>query len=165
VTPGIPKNYLFGSLAFCLSVLAIYFVMAGYVKLVNSQVENLDREIQDTIASLSSDEVEKALVLDAQLKGLKKLLPRHIFSSNVFSFLENNTSPQLSFASFKLDTAQRILSLEGVAPTMGDISIQAAAFKEQPFIKEVVLKNVRQEETGFKFKLEVYFAPELLLSQ
>ena len=163
ITPGIPKNYLFGSLAFCIFVLAVYFVMAGYVKFANSQIENLDREIQDTVTSLSTEEVEKVLVLDAQLRGLKILLPQHIFVSDLFSLLENNTSPQVSFSSFKLDTAQRVLSLEGTAPSLTEVSIQAAALKSQQYVRDVVLKDVRQGGVGFEFKLEINFTNDLIL--
>lgn len=165
VTPGIPKNYLFGSLAFCIFALAIYFIMAGYVKLANSQIENLDREIQDTVTSLSAEEVEKVLALDAQLRGLRKLLPQHVFVSELFSLLENNTSPQVIFSSFKLNTLQRVLNLEGTAPTMSEISIQAAALKKQQYIRDVVLKDVRQGGTGFDFKMEVYFMNDLILAR
>jgi hypothetical protein len=165
ITPSIPKNYLFGSLAFCLLALAVYLILAGYVKLAGSLIKNLDQEIQDTVASLSVEEVERVLVLDVQLKGLRKLLPQHVFVSEIFSVLENNTSPQVSFSSFKLDTARQVLYLEGLAPTLTEVSIQAAALKDQPYIRDVVLKDARQDAAGFTFRIEVYFANDLIIAK
>lgn len=163
ITPSIPKNYLLGSGAFLLFALAIYFLLAGYLKLARFQIENLDREIQDTVASLSAAEVERVLTLDTQIEGLKLLLPQHVFVSQLFSMLENNTNPVVSFSSFRLDTTQNVMFLEGSAPTLRDVSIQTEALRSQQYIDDVALKDVRLTNENYIFKIEVYFDRDLII--
>jgi len=69
--------------------------LAGYKSVTESQIENLDREIQDTVATLSASEVEEVLTLDKQIKTLRNLLPQHVYSSIIFSTLEQNTNPEI----------------------------------------------------------------------
>lgn len=160
---GPPKGFLLGSLTFLLAALAFYFFLAGYARVAQTQIKSLDREIQDLVASISLEEVEKVITLDAQIRGLKKLLPNHTFPSQVFSFLENNTNPEVSFRSLKLNVQDNQLYLEGVSPTFKAISIQAAAFSRQPEIKNVVLREINKTGNGFQFELELSFDKSLLL--
>ncbi|MEW5805610.1 MAG: hypothetical protein AB1721_02715 [Patescibacteria group bacterium] len=160
---GVPKSFIFGSLAFLLVALAFYLFLSGYAKVAQSQIKSLDREIQDMVASISLEEVEKVITLDAQIRGLKKLLPGHYFVSSAFDFLENNTNPNISFRSLKLDTRNNVLYLEGVSPDLREISIQSAAFSQHPEINDVVLRDINNVGDSFNFKLELSFSKSLIL--
>ena len=64
--PATPRNLLLGSLIFLFVAAGFYLFCAGYQKVAASQVQSLDNEIQDTVASLSKDEVQKVLTLDGK---------------------------------------------------------------------------------------------------
>lgn len=163
VSSGIPKNFLLAALAFLILAGALYLLMAGYQKLATGQIENLDREIQDTVASLSSEEVERVLIIDAQLKGLRRLLPSHIFVSQIFSLLENNTNPQVTFTSLDLNVKENSIQLEGRAPSLTDISVQVAALKGVTYVTDVSLSDIKQETASYAFRMEVIFKKDLVL--
>jgi hypothetical protein len=158
-----PKNFVYGSLAFLLVSGALYLFLSGYSKLVQSRIKSSDREIQDIVASISLEEVEKVITLDAQIRGLKKLLPNHLFISSVFDFLENNTNPDIVFKSMKVAIRNNTISLAGTAKNLGDISVQSAAFKQNPDIKDVVLKDVTGVSQGYNFQLDLLFSKSLVL--
>ncbi|OGY39348.1 MAG: hypothetical protein A2418_01625 [Candidatus Brennerbacteria bacterium RIFOXYC1_FULL_41_11] len=158
-----PKNFVFGSLAFLLAAASLYLFLSGYLKLVESRIKSSDREIQDIVASISLEEVEKVITLDAQIRGLKKLLPNHFYLSSVFDFLENNTNPKISFKSLKVSTLNNQIILSGTAKDLQDISIQAAAFKQHPDIKDVILKDVSNIGLAYNFQLELLFSKSLIL--
>lgn len=158
-----PKNFVYGSLAFLLASGALYLFLSGYLKLVQSRIESSDREIQDIVASISLEEVEKVITLDAQIRGLKKLLPNHLFISSVFDFLENNTNPDIVFKSMKVATQNNTISLAGTAKDLKDISIQSAAFKQNPDIKDVILKDITSVGQDYNFQLDLLFSKSLVL--
>ena len=158
-----PKNFVYGSLAFLLVSGALYLFLSGYLKLVQSRIKSSDREIQDIVASISLEEVEKVITLDAQIRGLKKLLPNHLFISSVFDFLENNTNPDVVFKSMKVAVHNNMISLAGTAKNLEEISIQSAAFKQNPDIKDVVLKDINNVGLGYDFQLDLLFSKSLVL--
>ena len=166
--PATPRNLLLGSLIFLFVAAGFYLFCAGYQKVAASQVQSLDNEIQDTVASLSKDEVQKVLTLDAEIKKLKVLLPGHVYMSHVFDFLEKNTSPKITFTSMNLDTTTNILQLAGTAPTLTDVSLQAAALKQdEQDVRDVVIHDIGVGRDGksYTFKLDVYILKSLLISQ
>ncbi len=158
-----PKNFVYGSLTFLLVSGALYLFLSGYLKLVQSRIKSSDREIQDIVASISLEEVEKVITLDAQIRGLKKLLPNHLFISSVFDFLENNTNPNVVFKSMKVAVQNNTISLTGTAKNLEEISIQSAAFKQNPDIRDVVLKDVTNVGQIYNFQLDLLFSKSLVL--
>lgn len=158
-----PKNFVFGSLAFLLATGSLYLFLSGYLKLVESRIKSSDREIQDIVASISLEEVEKVITLDAQIRGLKKLLPNHFYLSSVFDFLENNTNPKISFKSLKVSTLNNQIVLTGTTKDIQDISIQSAAFKQNPDIKDVILRDISNIGSSYNFQLELLFSKSLIL--
>ncbi len=165
--PATPRNLLFGSLIFLFVTSAFYLFSAGYKKVAETQVQNLDNEIQDTVASLSKDEVQKVLTLDAEIKKLRTLLPNHVYMSRAFQFLETNTSPKIAFSSLNFDTTTNILQLSGTAPSLTDVSLQAAAFKQAPDVRDVVIRDIGIGRDGraYTFKLDVFVLKSLILAQ
>ena len=165
--PATPRNLLLGSMIFLLVTGAFYLFCAGYKKVAQSQVQSLDNEIQDTVASLSKDEVQKVLTLDAEIKKLRILLPGHLYMSRVFDFLEKNTSPKVTFGSLNMDATTNVLQLSGTAPTLTDVSLQAAALKSVQNVRDVVIRDIGigRDAKSFSFKLDVYTMKSLILSQ
>ena len=115
--PTLPTNLIIFSLIAFLAALGFYLFLAGYKSVTESQIENLDREIQDTVATLSASEVERVLILDKQIKTLRNLLPQHIYSSRIFLTLEQNTNPAIVFNSLSLDSTNYKLDLTGNSPS------------------------------------------------
>jgi hypothetical protein len=162
--PTLPTNLIIFSLIAFLAALGFYLFLAGYKSVTESQIENLDREIQDTVATLSASEVERVLILDKQIKTLRNLLPQHIYSSRIFLTLEQNTNPAIVFNSLSFDSTNYKLDLTGNSPSLEDIATQAAAFGNVVGIKEVKISDINQTGSGYDFKLEITLDSNFLLT-
>ena len=162
--PTLPTNLIIFSLIAFLAALGFYLFLAGYKSVTESQIENLDREIQDTVATLSASEVERVLILDKQIKTLRNLLPQHIYSSRIFLTLEQNTNPAIVFNSLSFDSTNYKLDLTGNSPSLEDIATQAAAFGNIVGIKEVKISDINQTGSGYDFKLEITLDSNFLLT-
>ncbi|HOM68546.1 MAG TPA: hypothetical protein PLA57_02050 [Candidatus Paceibacterota bacterium] len=162
--PTLPTNLIIFSLITFLAALGFYLFLAGYKSVTESQIENLDREIQDTVATLSASEVERVLTLDKQIKTLRSLLPQHVYSSIIFSTLEQNTNPKIIFNSLSFDSNNNKLSLNGNSPSLEDIATQAAAFGNITGIKEVKISDIAKAGDGYDFKFEITLDNNFLLA-
>jgi len=162
--PTLPTNLIIFSLIAFLAALGFYLFLAGYKSVTESQIENLDREIQDTVATLSASEVERVLILDKQIKTLRNLLPQHVYSSRIFLTLEQNTNPAIVFNSLSFDSTNYKLDLTGNSPSLEDIATQAAAFGNIVGIKEVKISDINQTGSGYDFKLEITLDSNFLLT-
>ncbi|OIO50921.1 MAG: hypothetical protein COV41_03080 [Candidatus Brennerbacteria bacterium CG11_big_fil_rev_8_21_14_0_20_43_10] len=162
---GTPKNLLFGSAMLLLVAAALYLFCAGYAKVAQDQAVSLDQEIQSTVASLSKDEVTKVLTLDSQIRQLRILLPQHIAASRIFDMLEQNTLPKVTFTSMSFNTDTGSLQLSGTAQSLQDVSLQAAAFKQIPEVKDVAIKDIgiTKNASTFNFKLDISIARSFVL--
>ena len=162
--PTLPTNLIIFSLIAFLAALGFYLFLAGYKSVTESQIENLDREIQDTVATLSASEVERVLTLDKQIKTLRNLLPQHVYSSIIFSTLEQNTNPAIVFNSLSFNSNNFQLNLTGNSPSLEDIATQAAAFGNINGIKEVKISDINQTGSNYNFKLEITLDNNFLLT-
>ena len=162
--PTLPTNLLVFSLIAFLAALGFYLFLAGYKSVTESQIENLDREIQDTVTTLSASEVEKVLTLDKQIKTLRNILPQHVYPSIIFSTLEQNTNPAIVFDSLSFDASSNKLDLTGKSSSLKDIATQAAAFGNITGIKDVTISDINQTGSRYNFKLELILDNNFLLT-
>lgn len=160
---GWPKTFLTISAVAFIASLSFYFILAGYERFVSRQDRDLDKEIQDIAATLAPEEVQKLLLLDSQIQNLKSLLPSHTYGSRVLEYLEANTLPRTKYTSVSLSLRSRRLSLQGIAPDVENVSLQAEALSRAEETEAFATKNVGAGQGGFGFLFEVIFDKDLVL--
>lgn len=109
---------------------AAYFGLGFYQK--NSQSKNSEQarifaDLEKKIAEEESGILEM-LNFQEKLKIVSKVFEKHIYWTNFFKFLEDNTIKNVYFTSFDGDTSGNY-SMEALASDYGSISEQAGVFK------------------------------------
>ncbi len=144
------KNLIITFLLIILSCLFIYEVSKGLDYW--EEVESLKAErIEKQIEGLKKDVVElnnkanNALLFKEKSLAFSKLLDNHIYWSNFFKWLENNTLNTVKYSGFN-GTISGIYSLTATAPTYAEASWQAKVLKESPYIKDVEISSVNLVE-------------------
>jgi len=121
-----------------LVVAAVYYGLAFYQK--SSQAKNLDQakkfaELEQNIAKEESG-IKEIYDFQAKLKMISKVFEQHIYWTNFFKFLEDNTIKDVYFADFEGDTGGNY-TMNALAADYSGISEQVNAFKKSPKITAV----------------------------
>lgn len=125
----------------------------------------LSNSLEQKKTTLSSMELEfePSLVAEVQrvssaISAAKEILNKRVFQSNIFSFLEEKTIPQISFNIFSYAEDKKSLVLLGEAASYADIARQSGVFESAEEIKEVLFSSLTLKETGnVAFTLTVNF--------
>ncbi len=142
---------------------AIYFGMIfGYKPYLNSQIKNLDKEID--VLNQAIDESQQKNLTDfySQVINVKNLLDRHPTPSKVFEFLEKNTSDKIYYISLNLSLDEKDLKLEGSALDYGALAQQLELFNRAPETEKVFLQDSKLSEERIRFSIRLIFKPELI---
>lgn len=155
------KLFLF-SLLTVITALVIYLGLAlGYRPFLNGQVEAIDESIRTLSETIPQDQQKNLIIFYSQLANLQVLLKKHTTASKVFVFLEKNTNQSVVYTSMDLRTAERKLSLDGVATGYDVFSQQLEALNNATEVESLVINESTASEGRVKFKLFVILKPEL----
>jgi len=160
---GWPRNLFLFSLILVLVSGAAALGLSAYQRSLAGQNAAIDNEIRDLAASLPPAEIQKLLALDAQIKGLKQILPKHVYFSKILDLLELNTLPSVRLAIVSVNRSNRQISIQGIAPSQAIVSAQAAAYAAMPGIESFAIKSVGADVKGQAFVFSIIFKPELIL--
>lgn len=158
-----------GSILFYLSLALFFFALAGYggLFLLNraqrEAKQNLVEEARLKEGNLRSDLVNQIFLLDQRLRNLRGLLTSHIFSSNVFKLLEQDTLPQVHFLSFNFNATLRNLDMTGEAVNYATLARQIGIFERDPYIEHVEFGGLSAGANNLAgFKITITLRPNLL---
>lgn len=122
------------------------------------------RQIEFDTSKISA-EVANVASFQTRLANLEIILQNHLYWSEVFQYLEQNTYKAIVFDSVQSDENTHILIISGTTLSYTDLAKFILGLKQTPKISEVELKNSTQNEEeggGIKFVVEVKFNPILL---
>ena len=91
--------------------------------------------------------------ISTRINNARELLENHHNILPIFTFLENNTLTDVYYKSIdlKVDSSgdgSIVVSAEGVAPDLLDLSLQADAYGENPNIDDLVMSNITRSKEG-----------------
>ncbi|MBU6500336.1 MAG: hypothetical protein KGJ89_00705 [Patescibacteria group bacterium] len=157
-TPGWSRQLLmFSSTVFIFSLL-IYFGLAfGYKSYLNTQVQQLQDQIQAFGQQIPLDQQAKIIQFYSQLANLKKLLDNHTISSRIFSWLSKNTQTNVYWTSFSLDSQGGQVSLSGTAKSVADVGQQLAIFQSLPELTSMETNGVSGSGNNWQFSVDLKF--------
>ncbi len=140
------KNLIIAFLLIILSSLLVYEISKGLdyweeteslkAEKIEKQIEELKKEVVEL-----NNKANNALLFKEKSLAFSKLLDNHIYWSNFFKWLENNTLNTVKYSGFAGDISG-MYSLTATAPTYAEASWQAKVLKESPYIKDVEISSV-----------------------
>ncbi len=149
VAIGLPWRLLvFSIVLFALSLLIYFGMSIGYESYLNSKVSGLDKQLDQLSSSINQKDQQQFVGFYSQIVNLKTVLGQHIFSANIFPFLEKNTLPQVSYAEAKFSGASYGLELQGRAFSLQTLAQQLAQFEKAPELQAAVLKSTNFNQSG-----------------
>lgn len=158
-----------GSLFFYLA-LALFFITialyGGFALLNRSQSatrQGLLEEIAEKQRNLQPGLLNQIFILDSRLKNIRSILSGHTFPSNVLTFLEANTHPQVQFHNFLLTVDTRKLDMNGRAASYAALAQQIGIFERDQMVEKVEFGGLSIIENNFVgFKITLVLKPALL---
>ena len=125
-------------LAPIVAVAAIYYGIAFYQK--SNQLKNLEqvqkfKELERTIIREETG-IKEINVFGDKLKTVNQIFGQHLYWTNFFKFLEDNTRQNVYFTGFTGDTGGSY-ALEALAASYGDIAEQVKVFKNNKYVTQV----------------------------
>lgn len=137
----------------------------GYRPYVASQVRQLDGEIASLNNSLSETDKANLLLFYSRLNNVNILLKNQSAPARVFAILEQTTVKGVYYRAVTVDTAQRIVALEGSAPNYRALTEQLAVLKSNAAVAGIDLKGSQynQDTKGVNFSVALTLASTALL--
>jgi len=117
---------------------AVYYGLVFYQK--SSQAKNLAQaqkfaELEQNIAKEEAG-IKEISGFEAQLKTVSKIFGQHLYWTNFFKFLENNTIKNVYFVNFNGDTSGNYI-MDALATNYSDIARQVDTFRNDKKITAV----------------------------
>lgn len=163
---GVPWRILVGSFVlFILSIFVYFGLKFGYSNYLEARAGSLDKQINVLAAEVSEADQEKLVVLYSQLANLDKILKRHSYTSNIFSFLEKNTLGSVYFTEASFSADEYSLSLSGFARDGETMTAQMAVFDAVEELDSSVLDEFNVVKGGTRFSLTLTFNPSYFVEQ
>lgn len=144
-----------------LVTLALYGGLMFYNKTQDAAVDTLIETIAAKEQEIDPDKLKEILLLDSRFKNIRVLLKNHVIASRIFSLLENNTFPQVSYSSFSFDAKRSTVDLGGVTTSFALLSRQIGQFEQaSDAVSAVSFGNPDKTEKGVRFTLTLTLKPQ-----
>lgn len=166
--PTWPKGLFTFSLVIFLIVLGIWAGLNFYwLERQHNRLNELNAQFEKLRASFPLEKEQEVALLEKKTSILKKLLANRIYFSNVLSFLESSTHPDVYYTNLIFSSTNNILDIEGVAKNESVLSQAVNGFASQPDeIQTVIIRNARAAERGMlAFNLRLVFSSKILNTQ
>lgn len=158
---------LFGSFAvFIVAGAYFWLIMSG--REVETRIVNIDKNIvslNDDIDKIKND-IQQFSVLEKKVKLLDQLLDNHIYWTNFFKFLEDNTLEDIFYLDGFSGDDSGSYKFAANATNFNSISEQLKVFKRNDFVRSVSteggeLNSEVENATGVNFDLQISVDPKL----
>ncbi|MDE2000953.1 MAG: hypothetical protein KGI60_00095 [Patescibacteria group bacterium] len=155
------RFFMVSFVIFLVSILGYVGLAFGYEPFLNTKVASLDQNITQGAAEVSSTQQQQFIQVYSQIVNLKSLVGDHVFSSNVLFLLQSVTYPQIYYTHADLKTAERTLTLDGVAPTFDILSQQLAVFSQTSAVTGYTLDQSQLNNNQVQFRVTLKLAPSV----
>lgn len=160
-----------------IAIIALAFVLLVYAgmlwyqfHLVNKALATQEeiKKIEQEINSYKPWQ-EQALAFNQKVEDITKVLDKHIYWTNFFSLLEQNTLPDVYYQNLSGDISGTF-TLSAVAPSYEHVSQQIAVFNQADFVSQVsattasASQNTDEQSQGnaeIKFNITITVEPEV----
>lgn len=144
------------------STVLCYLIFILKIYLQQEELKNLDQAIL-TVGTDAQKEQEKTVFnYQKKINDYAQLIATHKFASNIFSFLEKETLPNVWFSKFGTVVLQNQVDLSGEAESLDTLSRQTLAFEKNELVKKVSILTSNVGELGkVNFNLSLVLDPKI----
>lgn len=149
---------LFIATLFLIVVGAAYGGVRFYKQTLEESLDGLTRELGQLEEDLDVKNIKEIARVDRGLRTARSLLAAHIYSSNLFSLLEDHTLAGVYYTRFEYALEEDV-SLGGRADDFLALHRQLEEFRSFPLIKQVTLEDINivsgKEGPGIDFVIKI----------
>lgn len=125
------------------------------VKVLASNASNtlvkIEKDIEIKKAEFTSNESEEVVNFQNELTNLKTIMRDHISFSNALNNISLNTHQQVKFTSLKINYEDKLIEINGVAPSNEVVAQASNIFSNLENVKQVNFKNIKAFSDGMHF--------------
>ncbi len=143
---------------FLVAVGLVYGGIVLYKRSIDESLISLTRELSKLEEELNTKDIENISRVDHGLLTARSLLSRHIYTSQLFKVLEENTLADVYYTAFTYEFANGAsVDIQGVAKDYVALHRQLEQFRALPVVSKVVFETVRiveNNKVGFTFAIQ-----------
>ena len=125
-------------------------------------MSDLKQQIKVLESKENKEMQTKIIALEKTLKNTKTLLKSHIYSSQIFDWLEKLTLGQVQWTSFDLKAKTGQLSLKGQTANYNTLAKQILIFENDPEVKNIKTSGIALSQLGgVGFSMEIVLEPKI----
>jgi hypothetical protein len=128
----------------------------------NQRIAGLEDEREKLESELRPNLIDQVLELSRRLEAARAVIGKHVFSSNIFEFLESATLPQVRYTSFGYSLDARRVDLNAEAASYATLARQIRVLEARKEVAKVDFGGLSLSDRGLvNFKISVIFQEDL----
>lgn len=162
-----PKEYLgvflvAGVVVFVIAVSSLVGLIF-YKQYLSGQIEGMTKDLKRIEEDFKKSSIEEWARTAESMDLAKDVISKHGFLSNVFSFIEKNTLPDVRFNRFDYEAGKTVVILEAEAKSYEAMAQQREVFIENPAVSKIGIGNFKLDSAGrINFEISLTFNPSIL---
>lgn len=158
------RLFTLSAVIFAATIFVVLGMNFGYSPYLDSQIKQVDAEIESLSQSVSGEEKQALVNFYSQLTNVNSLLGSRTKASGVLSFLERNTHKQVYYVSLAFDARNRELRVSGAASSFGVLAEQLNLYQRAEEIESASLDSSQfdREIKGVRFEARLRLKTEAL---
>ncbi|MEK7664057.1 MAG: hypothetical protein AAB340_01215 [Patescibacteria group bacterium] len=155
---GIDYLFYFTSILLAATVFS-YLIFNFKVQLQSQRIQDVEKESLNLVTGERRVFNNKVLDYKKKIDDFSTIINNHKVTSSVFSFIEENTLPDVWFSDFSMQGANNEINLSGQALNMEVLSRQVEIFeRNQDYIESINVLESQTNSTGkVSFVLNLFF--------
>lgn len=142
-----------------------YFYFYQSSEKTETQIKEVEEKLVKTPEERSRE--DNLAKTSQRISSFEEVLKGHKKTSQLFSFLEGISHPNVWFTEFDFQSEKNLISLKGRASSFSVVGEQVAVLKNNDLVKEIKLEQLSMGEEGeggaeVDFALRLTFKPEVL---
>lgn len=151
------------SLAFFLVMLAVWGGVFFYERSLAETLDGRTRELKRLEAALDPEIIREVVRVDNGLAMARTLLGAHVYATNVFTFLQEQTLRTVQYNSFTYSSDGTRVTVVGDADGYISLHQQLERLRSAPLVSDVKFTTVSIGEGGrIRFSFDITFNRTLL---
>jgi hypothetical protein len=150
-------------LALFIAAIFCYGVFAVKISLQHQQINAVEKSMEAYGTPQQRVAEMEVITYKKKIDDFATLLAAHRITSNVFSFIEENTVPNVWFTNFSMLETQNEVDISGQTDTLATLSHQVSVFeKNQSYVRDISIFTFQNLSQGkIAFTLKIFFNPNI----
>jgi len=123
----------------------------GYAVYISGQIEDMDASLKVAIDQVDQSRVSEFSSLNSRLSSSKKVLNKHLVSSEIFNLLESLTLHSIRYTTLDYSAEPgglATLNLEGETNNYSSVALESDVFSRNPFVSTLNVSDLDVNELG-----------------